>query len=511
MRLRLLAALLGGLIASTAHAALDHAFIAFHEAPTASIARELELNGVVSGRIMPTINAIAVSAPREVLELYARDPRVKAVTLQRRLQWHLYSSRPQIAADGLDQPYVAADETELSRPAVTGKGVTIAVIDSGIFMGHPDFGAPGASRVLGGYNFELSLAQREAGVFSAEQWDVYAEVSGYSALLDEVGHGTHCAGIMASDGTSASGLDIRGMAPEANLVALKIASAGNGVVEDVGFEANAVAAIDYMIRHREELGNVRVAGNSWGILQEEAQGLLGPTDFDPLAEVVRAAVDAGIVMVFSAGNDGPEPETVRPIPNGMDEVISVASACKADRGGCAPGAVNRFSSRGASVDIAAPGDQIISTSSPSILEPIGQTLEGDYFGDTAQDELQNRVAYARLSGTSMASPHVTGVVALMFEANPDLTPAQVREILIASADDMVVEGDPELTPGFDHASGHGLVNARRAVAMAAHYGENATAPAGRAAPVSSGGAASPLWLLLICTLLPAIRRRTPRR
>ncbi len=67
MRLRLLAALLGGLIASTAHAALDHAFIAFHEAPTASIAEELELNGVVSGRIMPTINAIAVSAPREVL------------------------------------------------------------------------------------------------------------------------------------------------------------------------------------------------------------------------------------------------------------------------------------------------------------------------------------------------------------------------------------------------------------------------------------------------------------
>ncbi len=512
MRLRLLAALLGGLIASTAHAALDHAFIAFHQAPPAGIAEELELRGVVGGRVMPTINAIAVTAPREVLELYARDPRVKAVTLQRPLQWHLYSSRPQIAADGLEQAYVAADETELSRPAVTGKGVTIAVIDSGIFMGHPDFGVPGASRVLGGYNFELSLAQRETGVLSAEEWDVYAEVSGYSALIDEVGHGTHCAGIMASDGSSASGLDIKGMAPEANLVALKIASAGNGVVEDIGFEANAVAAIDYMIRHREALGNVRVAGNSWGILQEEAQGLLGPTDFDPLAEVVRAAVDAGIVMVFSAGNDGPEPETVRPIPNGMDEVISVASACKADRGGCAAGGVNNFSSRGASVDIAAPGDQIISTSAPSILEPIGQTLEGDYFGDTPQDELQNRVAYTRLSGTSMASPHVTGVVALMFEANPELTPAQVREILIASADDMVVEGDPELVPGFDHASGHGLVNAERAVALAANYGLDTgggDASGGRSGNRSAGGATGLIALLIMGMLLPA-RRRRPR-
>lgn len=451
-------------------AALESAFIAFHQLPD-GIAGELDLAGASTGRVMPTIQAVAVTAPRPLLELYARDPRVKAVTLQRPLQWHLYSSVAQIQADNMGQSselVVDPEGNTYERPPVDGSGVTVAVIDSGIFSAHPDFGAPGASRVIGGANFELSLAERNTGVLPAEVWDGYAEVSGVTALQDEVGHGTHCAGIIGGSGAASSGIINQGVAPGVNLVSLKIASAVNGVVEDIGFEANAVAAIDYLIRHREALGNVRVASNSWGLLAEEAQGLLGPTDFDPVREVVLAAVEAGIVMVFSAGNDGPGPETVRPIPNGMDEVITVAAACKADRGACAAGGITGFSSRGEAVDVTAPGDQILSTASPSILNPIGQALEGDYFGDSLQDELQNRAAYIRLSGTSMSAPHVAGVAALILQANPELTPAEVEAVLIASANDMHIEGDPELLPGFDLASGHGMVNARQAVLLAAN-------------------------------------------
>ncbi len=499
-----LAAAIVGLCLHSTSFALEQAFIAFKAPVSSALVSELNAKGVTAGRVIPTINAVAVAAPRELLESYAQDPRVRAVTLQRQLQLHTYSSRPQIQADQLQAPESLKDSSgaTLERPGVTGKGVTVAVIDTGIFALHPDFGVPGSSRVVTGLNFELSLANRMLGVLPVEAWDGYAQASGASALEDEVGHGTHVAGIIGGDGFAASGLAIGGVAPEVNFVSVRIASPGNGVVEDIGFEANAVAAIDYLIRHREDLGNVGVVNNSWGLLANEAQGLLGPTDFDPVAEVVRAAVDAGIVMVFSAGNDGPEPDTVRPIPNGMDEVISVASACKADRGSCSAGGLNDFSSRGPSVDITAPGDQIISASSPSVLEPLGQTLEGEYFGDSPQDELQNRVAYTRLSGTSMSAPHVSGVAALILQANPQLSPAQVRQVMIETADDMVLDGDPELLPGYDVASGWGMINARMAVAKAAAYGDSAPA---RSLSNSAGGALGGIAVSLV--LLAGLRRR----
>ncbi|MGJ8670008.1 MAG: S8 family peptidase [Oceanococcus sp.] len=512
--MRLRASLLGLsclLVSQTVFANIP-AFIAFHQPLPSGIAQELTLKGIEQGRVIPTINAVSVVAPREVLELYAADPRVKAVTLQRKLQLHMYASREQIQANDLDQAeFFNPGSGELDRPAVTGAGVTVAVIDSGVFSLHPDFGIPGESRIVAGANFELSLANRMLGVLSVEQWDQYAEATALLALQDEVGHGTHVSGTIAGDGFSASGLDNRGIAPGAQIVSLKIASAANGVVVDAGFEAGAVTAIDYLIRHREELGNVRVANNSWGLLEEEAEGLLGPTDFDPVAEIVRAAVDAGIVMVFSAGNDGPEADTVRPIPNAMEEVISVASACK-NHDGCTPGGMSGFSSRGASVDITAPGDNILSTASPSVLYPLGQT---GYFGDAPQDQLQNHVAYTHMSGTSMASPHIAGVVALVVQANPELTPAQIRDVLIRTADDMVVEGDAELVPGFDNASGWGLVNTRKAVALAANYFE-ADAPAddtddsesdeeARSTNISRGGALS--WTLMLILGLLAGRNK----
>ena len=279
------------------------------------------------------------------------------------------------------------------------------------------------------------------------------------------------------------------------------------MVEDFGFEANAVAALDYLIRHKLDLGNVRVASNSWGILAEEPSATvpptgLNPTDFDPMKAVVRAATAAGITLVFSAGNDGGDANTntVRAVPNGMDEVISVAAACKAGHGSCDAGRVTGFSSRGPQVDVTAPGDQILSTQAPSVLVPIGQALEGDYFGDSQQDQAVNRVAYMRLSGTSMSAPHVAGVVALLLEANPNLTPVQVREILTTTADDMVVEGDAELKEGYDNASGFGMVNVRKALAAAVTIQTDKTATAEKSGRGLLIGSLSPLALILLLSL-----------
>lgn len=485
-------------------AELQHVFVTYQDRLPAGIADELNLMGVPQGVVLPTVNAVALAATPDLIAAIAQDPRVKSVVPQQKLKLNLYSSVDQLNARGVDLPETikAPSGKTLERPGVTGAGVKVAVIDSGVFALHPGL----LGRVTTGLNFELSLLARElSGVLPAEVWDAYALGSGPAALQDEVGHGTHCAGIIGGDGTGASGLNLAGVAPGVEMISMKLASAANGVVVDVGFEANAVAAIDYLIRHNDELG-VRVASNSWGILAEEAEGALGPTDYGPIGAVTKAAVDAGIVMVFAAGNDGggPEQDMLRPVPNGLDEVITVASGCKEVFGSCEGGRVNGFSSRGL-VTVTAPGDQILSAQSPSALAALGQSLEGDYFGDTPQDEAQNRALYMRLSGTSMATPHVSGVVALLLEANPALTPSQVKQILIDTAVDMAVDGDPELKPGYDKASGHGMVDVRAALAAATLAKaetklEAAAAPAGK-----FGGAFSLLGLLLLAA--PVLRRR----
>jgi serine protease AprX len=492
-------------VAQAAQPPLSQVYVTYRNALPSGIAEELTLMGVPHGVVLPTINAVALSAPPALVEAIAQDPRVAKVTPQQKLKLNLYGSVDQINARGVNVPEMIEAESGLvERPGVTGAGVTVAVIDSGVYAAHPGL----LGRATTGLNFELSLLARElSGVLPTAVWDAYALATGALALQDEVGHGTHCAGIIGGDGTGASGLDLAGVAPGVNFVSMKLASAVNGVVEDIGFEANAVAAIDYLIRHNAELG-VRVASNSWGILAEEAQSpVTGPTDFGPLEAVTRAAVDAGIVMVFAAGNDGggPEKDTLRPVPNAMEEVIAVASACKANHGSCEGGRINSFSSRGL-VTVAAPGDEILSAQSPSILAPLGQLLEGDYFGDTPQDEAQNRALYMRLSGTSMAAPHVAGVAALLLEANPDLTPAEVKQIISETADDMLIEGDEELVEGYDKASGHGLVNVRKALAAATLMKvENKSE--GKASG-RFGGA----WTLLgMALLLPLGLRRVMRR
>jgi serine protease AprX len=281
------------------------------------------------------------------------------------------------------------------------------------------------------------------------------------ALQDEVGHGTHVAGTIGGTGAGAmtySEEELAGIAPDVEIVSLKIASAGNGVFDDVGFEENALFAIDYLIRH-PELG-VTVTNNSWGLLPTEPETVpIEDTDYDAANEMVQAAAAAGITMVFSAGNDGPEPGTIRPGPGAQDAIL-VAAACKSvdttDEACLAGDVITSFSSRGNAdgtgpqVDITAPGDTIMAPLSPSVLVPLSYCPER-----YADEQL-----YYCLSGTSMASPHVAGVVALMQQANPDLTPAEAERCLVDTADDM-------LDPGFDIHSGHGMVDTPAAVACAA--------------------------------------------
>lgn len=480
----------------------------------AALGERLESLGVQRGLELPTIDAVALTLPAAAVPLVAELPGVQAVVPQRRLQLHLYRSKEQIKALGVSAPDRYRSSTQsFERPGVTGKGVTVGIIDSGIFAEHPGFGG----RVVAGLNFEFSELV-DSGVVPADQWDAYAETTGASALQDEVGHGTHVAGTVGGSGEGAqSDRDLSGVAPDVSLVSLKIASAANGVVEDVGFEENALAAIDYLIRHRD-LG-VNLTNNSWGLLETEPSSVPGgePTDFDAANAVVEAASAAGITMVFSAGNDGPEPGSINLDPGGAPSAITVAAACKGvdegQGGSCPAGEITGFSSRGAAngtgpqVDVSAPGDQILAPVSPvSVLTPLTECLD------------PGEPLYYCISGTSMAAPHVAGVVALMQQVKPDLTPAQAERCLETTADDL-------LAPGVDIDSGHGMVDtvealrcthaltARTALGAAPTVIAPPAAPApaapGGALPATGGGIAlGILGALAVGTALLLRRRRT---
>ena len=417
--------------------------------------------GVERAIELPSIGAVAVTADPSVVAVLETVPGVVAVEPQRQLVSYLYASKKQINAIGLDQPAtyttrVGGKKVTATRPGVTGAGVTVAVLDSGIFAEHPDFG----DRVVKGLNFSYSEAAQQAG-FSAAQWDAYAESTGSLALQDEIGHGTHVASTVGGDGSLSSsqdGPDLAGVAPGVSFLSMRVATPGFGIVDDIDWEEAALAAFDWTIRHRVEYG-IDITQNSWGLLPTEPN-CLGldcgePTDFDAMSRMIRSVVDSGVHVVFSAGNDGPEPGTIGGYHDPANGAVLVGAACKSqDSSRCVEGQqIVDFSSRGAAdgtgpqVDVVAPGDTIMAALSPSVLAPL-----------TECPEIQEP-GYFCISGTSMASPHVSGVVALMLQANPLATPAQVKQCLLSTAVDM-------MTPGFDIHSGLGMVDARAAVTCA---------------------------------------------
>jgi len=271
---------------------------------------------------------------------------------------------------------------------LNGEGVRIAIIDTGIDAGHPDF----EGRIV------------DTADFTGEGPD------------DGHGHGTHCAGIAAGSGASSDG-KYRGVAPEASIYAAKVLrSDGDGMMSDV------MAGIDWAVAQGVQIISLSLGGP-------------GPCDGnDALCELCDAAIEQGTVVVVAAGNDGPGAYTVGS-PGCARRVITVGASTDQDR-------VAVFSSRGPTVDgrlkpdILLPGTDIIATraENTSLGTPINQY-------------------YISASGTSMATPHAAGVCALLLQANPDLTPEEIKTRLMSTAIDL---GD---TP---YAQGKGRVDAWRA-------------------------------------------------
>jgi serine protease AprX len=292
--------------------------------------------------------------------------------------------------------------------AVTGKGVTVALVDSGV-EAVPGLDAPG--KIIRGP--DLSLETNSDGL----------------AGHDTFGHGTHLAGIIAArdvvpiDGkTGAPKTDDvskqLGIAPDAKLLALKLATTDGST--DV---SQVIAALDWVAQHKNDNGmNVRVVNLSYGT------GSLQPYQVDPLAAAAEHAWKRGLVVVVSGGNGG---ATAGSLTDPAIDPYVIAVGASDPRGtarGWVSPVVADFSSVGTSarhVDLVAPGRSVASLRDPGSFVDVNHP-EGLVAGDTTS-------RLFRGSGTSQAAAVVSGAAALVLQANPRLTPDQVKSVLLKTA------------------------------------------------------------------------------
>ncbi len=291
--------------------------------------------------------------------------------------------------------------------------VIVAVIDSGVDDDHKDLKA--------------NLSPNGFDAFNGREGTKYASpstVSRFGGPFASFGHGTHVAGIIGAVGDNNRG--IVGVAPKVTIMPIKIFPGlrdslkpkENGGDPSAIIASAVAAGIVYATDHGASIINM-----SLGF----------PYESQSLAVAVDYALQKGVTVLVAAGNERMEGSPINTLAN-LHGVIGVGATDEDDK-------VTFFSNKGKYVSVAAPGWRVLSTM-PSVFN--GLVSE----------------PYQYMDGTSMACPNAAGVAALVKSVNPALSPAQVKGILEASADDRGPKG-------FDENYGHGRVNAARAVAMAA--------------------------------------------
>jgi outer membrane protein assembly factor BamB len=367
-------------------------------------------------------NGFAATVDAATLEQLAAHPDVASVSLDEEIVLPEPPGEPRLPIWNLEKVHAP---TVWGDYGLTGDGVVVGIMDSGADGSHPS----------------LAPRYRGRGGDHATSWFA-ATGENYPTPGDGHGHGTHVAGTIVGGAPG----EITGVAPDAEWIMAKI-------FRDSGSTSSSIihAGFEWMLAPGgDPAAAPDVVSNSWG------SSATYSTEFLP---DVQAWVAAGILPVFAAGNDGPGSQTIGS-PGSFAEVLAVGATDVNDL-------VAGFSSRGPVIwdgvpmvkpDIAAPGAAITSTW-PLAIDPDG---------------------YHTISGTSMATPHVTGVVALLLEAEPDLEVASMRELLTSTAR---VEPHMGRVPNNDY--GTGIVDAEAAVVAATLSGRLSGTITGPSGPMEA--------------------------
>lgn len=406
------------------------------EAPTEENVNLLTSLGIEAGITFENLPIAGVIATKEQILSLEDSEQIRSLYLNEELEYENASST---AITGVDKLRIDDDLRKANGGfPVSGKGVGVVINDSGVDGTHNDhkFGNNLVQNVLGATN--LNAVSNLLPVTYVE--DVPNTDS-------DSGHGTHVAGTVGGTGAQSSGM-YEGVAPGANIVGYG-SGAGIAILDTIG-------AFDYALTNQHQY-DIRVITNSWGSTADSG------TDFnpdDPINVATKRLYDRGIVTVFSAGNSGPGEDTISGNYKKAPWVITVAAGTK-------DGKLANFSSRGLKdktgtvvVDgeewtwndrptITTPGVDIIST---RVIAPLSALAVEK---DEEMIETAYLPYYTTMSGTSMAAPHAAGVVALMLEADPKLSPLEVKEIIEMTATNM---------PGYESwETGAGYINAHAAV------------------------------------------------
>jgi serine protease AprX len=378
--------------------------VQFRQSPVSKQLQKVAGFGGVGTRSLNLVRGGVFNLPLSALKAWADDPNV------------VYMSPNRSVSGAADYSEVAVGADLAQSSGWDGSGIGVAVIDSGI-SDHADLHDPatGQSRV------------------------VYSEsFLGNSDTTDSFGHGTHVAGIIAGNAQKSGGLNgsrkIFGVAPSVKLINLKVLD-GNGK----GKDSYVIAALQRAIALKNTY-NIRVVNLSLGRPVYESYKQ------DPLCQAVEAAWKAGLVVVVAAGNQGRNNDYgtngygMIAAPGNDPYVITVGAMNTLNTRTTGDDVIASYSSKGPSMldhvikpDLVAPGNRIAS------LLVSGSTLDQQFRANevspsTYGASLSSPKAYFRLSGTSMATPVVSGAAALLLDKDPTLTPDVVKARLMKTAD-----------------------------------------------------------------------------
>jgi serine protease AprX len=357
-----------------------------------------ELGGRIT-KDLHIIHAFAAELPAKAALLLAKNESVQWVSLDAPME---KAGKPVKDPDPAEtQPINYFLDTlnvrDVWEMGFQGQGVTVAVVDSGIIPDR-DLATKNKTRIL----FQVSFSTNA------------------TKTSDDYGHGTHVAGVVGGNGEASSG-QYAGIAPQVNLINLKIS-------DDYGmaYESDTVLALQWALDNKD-LFNIRVVNMSINSTVEQSYHT------SPLDAAVEVLWFNGIVVVASAGNkgSGDSYNTVNAAPANDPFIITVGASDEHETIDRGDDTIAPYSAFGTTLDghvkpeIIAPGTDIISVLATS----------SDWYGDYPERAVLG-MEYFRISGTSSASPMVAGTVALLLQAEPDLTPDQVKHRLIHSGSDL---------------------------------------------------------------------------